>query len=134
MSAITKVVLAPILLILWCVPLLAQEKVTFPMAASTKTAGYSPPVGGTEAGLLCPAGPRSPAGRHSPFRQIDPGAGWGSFYAALLGPDAPMVTADRGLDTAIIAGSTQCLAHWILGTRTIDPSTICAVPQSVRSV
>jgi hypothetical protein len=65
MSAITKVVLAPIFLILWCVPLLAQEKVTFPMAASTKTAGYSPPVGGTEAGLLCPAGPRSPAGRHS---------------------------------------------------------------------
>jgi ABC-type nitrate/sulfonate/bicarbonate transport system substrate-binding protein len=112
---VTKVVLAPILLVLWFVPVRAQEKVIFPVAASTKTAGYSPLWAGLKQGFFAQQGLEvQPVVIRGSDRSIQALVG-GSVYAALLAPDAPMVAADRGLDTAIIAGNTQRLAHWILG-------------------
>jgi len=115
MSAIIKVILTPTLLVLWFAPLLAQEKVTFPVAASTKTAGYSPLWAGVKQGFFAQQGLEvQPVVIRGSDRSIQALVG-GSVYAALLAPDAPMVAADRGLDTAIVAGNTQRLAHWILG-------------------
>ena len=115
MSAIKKGVLAPMLLMLWSVSSLAQEKITFPVAASTKTAGYSPLWAGVKQGFFAQQGLEvQPVVIRGSDRSIQALAG-GSVYAALLAPDAPMVAADRGLDAAIIAGNTQRLAHWILG-------------------
>ena len=115
MSAIKKLILAPILLMVWLGPSLAQDKITFPVAASTKTAGYSPLWAGVKQGFFAQQGLEvQPVVIRGSDRSIQALAG-GSVYAALLAPDAPMVAADRGLDAAIIAGNTQRLAHWILG-------------------
>ncbi|HEX9787778.1 MAG TPA: hypothetical protein VGB09_07110, partial [Candidatus Binatia bacterium] len=115
MSAIKKLILAPILLMVWLAPSLAQDKITFPVAASTKTAGYSPLWAGVKQGFFAQQGLEvQPVVIRGSDRSIQALAG-GSVYAALLAPDAPMVAADRGLDAAIIAGNTQRLAHWILG-------------------
>ena len=93
----------------------AQEKITFPVAASTKTAGYSPLWAGVRQGFFAQQGlDVQPVVIRGSDKSIQALIG-GSVYAALLAPDAPMVAADRGLDAAIIAGNTQRLAHWILG-------------------
>ena len=93
----------------------AQERMTFPVAASTKTAGYSPLWAGVKQGFFAQQGlDVQPVVIRGSDRSIQALVG-GSVYAALLAPDAPMVAADRGLDAAIIAGNTQRLAHWILG-------------------
>ena len=95
---VTKVVLAPILLVLWFVPVRAQEKVIFPVAASTKTAGYSPLWAGLKQGFFAQQGLEvQPVVIRGSDRSIQALVG-GSVYAALLAPDAPMVAADRGLD------------------------------------
>jgi NMT1/THI5 like len=96
-------------------PAVAQEKITFPVAASTKTAGYSPLWAGVRQGFFAQQGlDVQPIVICGSDRSIQALVG-GSVYAALLAPDAPMVAADRGLDATIIAGNTQRLAHWILG-------------------
>lgn len=115
MSAVTKITLAAMLAWLWLSPSIAQEKITFPVAASTKTAGYSPLWAGLRQGFFAQQGLEvQPVVIRGSDRSIQALVG-GSVYAALLAPDAPMVAADRGLDAAIIAGNTQRLAHWILG-------------------
>jgi ABC-type nitrate/sulfonate/bicarbonate transport system substrate-binding protein len=115
MSAVMKSVLAPVFVLFWLFPLSAQEKITFPVAASTKTAGYSPLWAGLKQGFFAQQGLEvQPVVIRGSDRSIQALVG-GSVYAALLAPDAPMIAADRGLDAAIIAGNTQRLAHWILG-------------------
>jgi ABC-type nitrate/sulfonate/bicarbonate transport system substrate-binding protein len=113
--AIKRSVLASIAIMLSFPPAFAQEKVTFPVAASTKTAGYSPLWAGVKQGFFAQQGlDVQPIVIRGSDRSIQALVG-GSVYAALLAPDAPMVAADRGLDAVIITGNTQRLAHWILG-------------------
>ena len=116
MSTAQKFFLVSILIILGCSSsVAAQEKINFPVAASTKTAGYSPLWAGVKQGFFAQQGlDVQPVVIRGSDRSIQALVG-GSVYAALLAPDAPMVAADRGLDATIIAGNTQRLAHWILG-------------------
>lgn len=116
MSTAQKSFLVSILIILGCSSsVAAQEKIAFPVAASTKTAGYSPLWAGVKQGFFAQQGlDVQPVVIRGSDRSIQALVG-GSVYAALLAPDAPMVAADRGLDATIIAGNTQRLAHWILG-------------------
>ena len=115
MNAFKQSLLVAMLLAFCGSPLVAQEKITFPVAASTKTAGYSPLWAGVKQGFFAQQGlDVQPVVIRGSDRSIQALVG-GSVYAALLAPDAPMVAADRGLDATIIAGNTQRLAHWILG-------------------
>lgn len=114
MTALTKFLLV-FVLVCSASPTMGQEKITFPVAASTKTAGYSPLWAGVRQGFFAQQGlDVQPIVIRGSDRSIQALIG-GSVYAALLAPDAPMIAADRGLDAAIIAGNTQRLAHWILG-------------------
>jgi ABC-type nitrate/sulfonate/bicarbonate transport system substrate-binding protein len=119
MRTVTIVALAKSLfamVLVYCIsPALAQERIAFPVGASTKTAGYSPLWAGVRQGFFAQQGlDVQPIVIRGSDRSIQALIG-GSVYAALLAPDAPMIAADRGLDAAIIAGNTQRLAHWILG-------------------
>ncbi|HVO92099.1 MAG TPA: ABC transporter substrate-binding protein [Terriglobales bacterium] len=117
-SAVKKAVFAVLVIVLYFSPVCAQEKIAFPVAASTKTAGYSPLWAGVKQGFFAQEGLNvQPVVIRGSDRSIQALVG-GSVYAALLAPDAPMVAADRGLDATIIAGNTQRLAHWIVGGKT----------------
>ena len=92
-----------------------QERISFPVGASTKTAGYTPLWAGVKQGFFAQQGlDVQPVVIRGSDRVIQALVG-GSVYASVLAPDAPLVAADRGLDTFITAGNTQRLAHWILG-------------------
>ena len=92
-----------------------QERISFPVGASTKTAGYTPLWAGVKQGFFAQQGlDVQPVVIRGSDRVIQALVG-GSVYASVLAPDAPMVAADRGLDAFIAAGNTQRLAHWILG-------------------
>ena len=92
-----------------------QERISFPVGASTKTAGYTPLWAGVKQGFFAQQGlDVQPVVIRGSDRVIQALVG-GSVYASVLAPDAPLVAADRGLDTFIAAGNTQRLAHWILG-------------------
>src|SRR5918992_5075820 len=96
-------------------PAFAQEKITFPVAASTKTAGYTPLWAALRQGFFAQQGlDVQPIVIRGSDRAIQALVG-GSVYASVLAPDAPMVAADRGLDAFILAGNTQRRAHWIMG-------------------
>jgi ABC-type nitrate/sulfonate/bicarbonate transport system substrate-binding protein len=115
MTSLQKVFLVATLFACCVSAAAAQEKITFPVAASTKTAGYSPLWAGVRQGFFAQQGlDVQPVVIRGSDRSIQALIG-GSVHAALLAPDAPMVAADRGLDATIIAGNTQRLAHWILG-------------------
>ena len=93
----------------------AQDKISFPVGASTKTAGYTPLWAGVKQGFFAQQGlDVQPVVIRGSDRAIQALIG-GSVYASVLAPDAPLVAADRGLDAFIIAGNTQRLAHWIVG-------------------
>jgi ABC-type nitrate/sulfonate/bicarbonate transport system substrate-binding protein len=93
----------------------AQERIFFPVGASTKTAGYTPLWAGVKQGFFEQQGLNvQPVVIRGSDRAIQALVG-GSVYASVLAPDAPLVAADRGLDAFIAAGNTQRLAHWILG-------------------
>lgn len=97
----------------------AQERVSFPVGASTKTAGYAPLWAGVKQGFFAQQGLEvQPVVIRGSDRAIQALVG-GSVYASVLAPDAPIVAADRGLDSMIIAGNTQRLAHWILGGKNV---------------
>ena len=92
-----------------------QERIPFPVGASTKTAGYTPLWAGVKQGFFAQQGlDVQPVVIRGSDRVIQALVG-GSVYASVLAPDAPLVAADRGLDAFIAAGNTQRLAHWILG-------------------
>ena len=120
MNAFKQSLLVAMLLAFGGAPSVAQEKITFPVAASTQTAGYSPLWAGVKQGFFAQQGlDVQPVVIRGSDRSIQALVG-GSVYAALLAPDAPMVAADRGLDPTIIAGNTQRLAHWILGGKNYE--------------
>ena len=114
-NAVKKSVFASIVIMLCFSPALAQEKMTFPVAASTKTAGYTPLWAALRQGFFAQQGlDVQPIVIRGSDRAIQALVG-GSVYASVLAPDAPMVAADRGLDAFILAGNTQRPAHWIMG-------------------
>ena len=87
----------------------AQDKISFPVGASTKTAGYTPLWAGVKQGFFAQQGlDVQPVVIRGSDRAIQALIG-GSVYASVLAPDAPLVAADRGLDAFIIAGNTQRL-------------------------
>lgn len=99
--------------------LLAQERFTFPVGASTKTAGFMPLWAGAKQGFFAQQGlDVQPVVIRGSDRAIQALIG-GSVYASVLVPDSPIVAADRGLDSFIIAGATQRLAHWIVGGKNV---------------
>ena len=87
----------------------AQERMVFPVGASTKTAGYTPLWAGVKQGFFAKQGLEvQPVVIRGSDRAIQVLAG-GSVYASVIAPDAPMVAADRGLDSMIIAGNQHFL-------------------------
>jgi ABC-type nitrate/sulfonate/bicarbonate transport system substrate-binding protein len=93
----------------------AQERIVFPVAASTKTTGYTPLWAALKQGFFAQQGiEMQPIVIRGSDRAIQALAG-GSVFASVLAPDAPMVAVDRGLDAVIVAGNTQRPAHWIMG-------------------
>jgi ABC-type nitrate/sulfonate/bicarbonate transport system substrate-binding protein len=96
-------------------PVGAQDRVLFPVAASTKTTGYTPLWAALKQGFFARHGlDVQPIVIRGSDRAIQALPG-GSVYASVLAPDAPMMAADRGLDAIIVAGNTQRPAHWIMG-------------------
>lgn len=96
---------------------LAQEKILFPVSASTKAAGYTPLWLAAKHGFFAQQGiePQLVIIRGSD-KAVQALAG-GSVYVSMSAPDAPMAAADRGLDAAIIAGNSQRPSLWIMGGR-----------------
>ena len=75
-----------------------QERISFPVGASTKTAGYTPLWAGVKQGFFAQQGlDVQPVVIRGSDRVIQALVG-GSVYASVLAPDAPLVAADRGLD------------------------------------
>jgi ABC-type nitrate/sulfonate/bicarbonate transport system substrate-binding protein len=110
------VILLPLLYIaLHYAPCFGQEKLLFPVSASTKSAGYSPLWVALKQGFFSQQGldVQLVVIRGSD-KAIQALAG-GSVHVTVSAPDAPMTAADRGLDTVIIAGNSQRPAHWIVG-------------------
>jgi len=133
MMSVLKISFLGIVLACSLSPVAAQERITFPVGASTKTAGYSPLWAGVRQGFFAQQGlDVQPVVIRGSDRAIQALIG-GSVYAALLAPDAPMVAADRGLDATIIAGNTQRLATGFSAERITRRSTICAALPSERS-
>jgi ABC-type nitrate/sulfonate/bicarbonate transport system substrate-binding protein len=96
-------------------PAFAQEKLLFPVSASTKSAGYSPLWAALKQGFFNQQGldVQLVVIRGSD-KAIQALVG-GSVYVSVSAPDAPMTAADRGIDTVIVAGNSQRPAHWIMG-------------------
>ena len=115
MNCFRYIIWPSIVTILLVSSLHGQERISFPVGASTKTAGYTPLWAGVKQGFFAQQGlDVQPVVIRGSDRVIQALVG-GSVYASVLAPDAPLVAADRGLDTFIAAGNTQRLAHWILG-------------------
>lgn len=115
MNCFRYIIWPSIVTILLVSSLHGQERISFPVGASTKTAGYTPLWAGVKQGFFAQQGlDVQPVVIRGSDRVIQALVG-GSVYASVLAPDAPLVAADRGLDAFIAAGNTQRLAHWILG-------------------
>jgi ABC-type nitrate/sulfonate/bicarbonate transport system substrate-binding protein len=95
--------------------LFAQEKVWFPVAASTKAPGYTPLWTALKQGFFAQQGLDIQLVVIRGSDKAMQALAGGSVFATVIAPDAPMAAADRGLDTLIVAGNTQRPAHWIMG-------------------
>jgi len=98
-------------------PVFAQEKILFPISASTKTPGYSPLWLAAKHGFFAQQGiePQLVVIRGSD-KAVQALVG-GSVYVSMSAPDAPMAAADRGVDTVIVAGNSQRPSLWIMGSK-----------------
>jgi ABC-type nitrate/sulfonate/bicarbonate transport system substrate-binding protein len=96
-------------------PCFAQEKILFPVSASTKSAGYSPLWVALKQGFFSQQGLEVQLVVIRGSDKAIQALVGGSVNVTVSAPDAPMIAADRGLDTVIVAGNSQRPAHWILG-------------------
>lgn len=96
-------------------PVHGQEKVWFPVSASTKSAGYSPLWAALKHGFFAQQGLDAQlVVIRGSDRAIQALVG-GSVYVTVSAPDAPMNALERGVDTVIVGGNSQRPAHWIMG-------------------
>ncbi len=104
-----------LLLLLSSFPCLSQEKVRFPVAAASKTLGYSPLWVASKQGFFDRQGldVQLILLRGTP-PSVQALVG-GSVYVAGATPDAIMEVAERGLDLVIVGGVINGLTHAIMG-------------------
>ena len=96
-------------------PACGQEKVLFPVSASTKSAGYSPLWAALKQGFFNQQGLDVQLVVIRGSDKATQALVGGSVYVSVSAPDAPMTAADRGIETVIVAGNSQRPVHWIMG-------------------
>ena len=101
--------------VLMATPVFAQEKVLFPVSASTKAPGYSPLWVAAKHGFFSQHGLDAQLIVIRGSDKAVQALAGGSVYVSVSAPDAPMAAADRGLDTVIVAGNSQRPSLWIMG-------------------
>jgi ABC-type nitrate/sulfonate/bicarbonate transport system substrate-binding protein len=100
--------------VLWA-PLFAQEKILFPVSASTKAPGYTPLWAAAKQGFFSQQGIEAQLVVIRGSDKAVQALVGGSVYVSVSAPDALMAAADRGLDTVIVAGNSQRPSLWIMG-------------------
>ena len=98
-------------------PVVAQEKILFPVSASTKAPGYTPLWVASKHGFFSQQGLDAQLVVIRGSDKAVQALVGGSVYVGVSAPDAPMAAADRGLDTVIVAGNSQRPSLWIMGGR-----------------
>lgn len=93
----------------------AQEKMLFPVSASTKSAGYMPLWVALKQGFFSQQGLDVQLVVIRGSDKATQALVGGSVNVSVSAPDAPMTAMDRGLDTVIVSGNSQRPAHWIMG-------------------
>ena len=87
----------------------AQEKMLFPVSASTKSAGYMPLWVALKQGFFSQQGLDVQLVVIRGSDKATQALVGGSVNVSVSAPDAPMTAMDRGLDTVIVAGNSQLI-------------------------
>jgi ABC-type nitrate/sulfonate/bicarbonate transport system substrate-binding protein len=114
-AAIAKLFGSFIVFVFFCAPAGAQDKILFPVSASTKTPGYSPLWVAAKHGYFSQNGIEAQLVVIRGSDKAVQALVGGSVYLSISAPDAPMAAADRGLDTMIVAGNSQRPSLWVMG-------------------
>jgi NitT/TauT family transport system substrate-binding protein len=113
----TKLILALMILAGWISSAAAQEKVRFPVSASSKTLGYSPLWVAWRQGFFERNGLDVQVVLVSGADKSVMALVGGSTYSAAGAADAMMTVVDQGLDLVAIGGVINGLTHMILGAK-----------------
>jgi len=112
-------------LILSAVPGWAQEKVKFPVGASSKTLGYGPLWVAWKQGFFYQQGLDAQVILLRGTPPTVQALVAGSVYVGGATPDAVMEVTERGLDLVMVVGVINGLSHAIMGGRTTNATKIC---------